>query len=191
MIVPSSTASRGSSAGTGNDSLFVGGLDSATTLVGGRGNDTLTGGGAADTLDGGRGNDTLTGRGGDDALDGGRGADTLTGGKGADTLTGGEGDDMLTGGEGKDVFVYGAGDGKDTIKDFTVSRAGEDRIDLSGEGLSQADISKIIDNADDSTTAGTTYLKVTGDFVASDIEYDIKLERFADKDDLDVADFIV
>ncbi len=80
---------------------------------------------------------------------------------------------MLTGGEGKDVFVYGAGDGKDTIKDFTVSRG--------GRGPDRPQRRRAVD---DSTTAGTTYLKVTGDFVASGTDYDIKLERFADKDDL-------
>jgi len=66
----------------------------SSTLIGGRGNDRLTGGRAADLLEGGNGNDTLSGGGGADLLRGGGGNDriiyaadaTLAGGSGADTL---------------------------------------------------------------------------------------------------------
>jgi hypothetical protein len=70
------------------------------TVVGGRGNDTLTGDANPHTLIGGLGDDTLTG---------GNGDDTLVGGPGNDTLVGGEGNDALTGGPGIDVFNCGQG----------------------------------------------------------------------------------
>jgi len=70
------------------------------TVVGGRGNDTLTGDANPHTLIGGLGDDTLTG---------GNSDDTLVGGPGNDTLAGGEGNDALTGGPGIDVFSCGQG----------------------------------------------------------------------------------
>ncbi|WP_419184896.1 VCBS domain-containing protein [Stutzerimonas stutzeri] len=84
---------------------------------------------------GGAGNDTLTGDGGDNYLDGGAGNDTLLGGAGDDILVGGVGDDTLTGGAGRDSFVWRVGDegGTDTITDFQIDPAGTntDVIDLS------------------------------------------------------------
>jgi len=70
-------------------------------LVGGSGNDTLTGDGAANRL---------AGEAGDDLLDGGAGNDTLDGGAGNDTLLGGAGADLLIGGDGFDISSY-AGSG--------------------------------------------------------------------------------
>jgi len=52
-------------------------LASGDTVVGGRGNDTLTGRGGHDTLVGGAGNDFLSGAGGHDVLAGGTGADSF------------------------------------------------------------------------------------------------------------------
>ena len=70
----------------------VGGLAEDTLrniegVVGGSGNDTLTGDNLANMLDGGAGTDTLSGNGGDDMLIGGTGADTLDGGAGSDTAS--------------------------------------------------------------------------------------------------------
>ncbi len=58
-------------------------------LVGGTGNDTLSGDGGANRLGGNLGDDSLAGAGG---------ADTLNGGEGNDSLDGGAGDDLLNGG---------------------------------------------------------------------------------------------
>ena len=113
--------------------------ESANTITGGGGNDslttsTVTGGGGNDTLDtltGGAGNDTLTtstviGGGGNDTLDtstviGGGGNDTL------DTVTGGGGNDTLTtstvtGGGGNDSLTTSTvtgGGGNDTLDTLT------------------------------------------------------------------------
>ena len=71
--------------------------------------DTLNGGGGNDVLLGRFGNDTLNGGTGDDLLDGGDGNDTLDGGADSDTLQGGAGDDELTGGAGDDSIDGGSG----------------------------------------------------------------------------------
>ena len=73
------------------DSRAVGGAGDDTisgtgNLLGGEGNDLLTGGASSDLLDGGAGNDTLTGGGGQDLLLGRSGADLLDGGDGDDVL---------------------------------------------------------------------------------------------------------
>lgn len=102
-------------------------LTSIENVVGGRGNDTITGSNAANRLEGGFGNDKLSGGGG---------ADVLIGGHGNDRLTGGAGRDIVTGDAGNDVFIFGAvnetgrtATTRDVITDF---ESGVDRIDLSG-----------------------------------------------------------
>ncbi|HYC62407.1 MAG TPA: hypothetical protein VEK79_22840 [Thermoanaerobaculia bacterium] len=89
---------------------------------GGLGDDTITGGPAADTLDGGAGNDRIDGGDGDDVINGGAGNDTINGGRNddhlfgnagtdiingngeADEIDGGIGDDIIDGGQGADVI---------------------------------------------------------------------------------------
>lgn len=115
----------------GFEQFSIQGSTLADSLLGGTGNDTLTGevtinGGAAD-------NDTLTGLGGDDLLTGGDGNDLLDGGAGRDTLIGGTGQDTMTGGGGPDTFRFATtGESgpttSDQITDFT---QGPDAIDLS------------------------------------------------------------
>ena len=106
------------------------------SLVGGTGNDTITGSGAQDVLSGGQGDDVIEGRGGGDVLDGGPGVNTVsyalgpgpvavdllagTGGALAlDTLKGfrrvitGPGADVVTGTSADEQFVLG--DGDDTL----------------------------------------------------------------------------
>ncbi|BCX17038.1 MAG: hypothetical protein KatS3mg117_0720 [Geminicoccaceae bacterium] len=56
------------------------------TVIGGAGNDLLSGNAAANTIWGGAGKDRLAGRGGDDLLRPGPGADRIEGGEGIDTL---------------------------------------------------------------------------------------------------------
>lgn len=81
---------------------------------------------------GGAGNDKITGDRGANILLGSTGNDALSGGSGNDVLDGGLGRDRLSAGQGADTFLFrsaadsplGAGD---TITDF---RSGQDRIDL-------------------------------------------------------------
>lgn len=89
-------------------------------VLGGSGNDTLSGGANADELHGGPGNDTLNGNGGDD---------TLIGGPGNDIINGGAGDDLILE-SGNDTLYNPAiarGTGNDTIN----GGAGVDKVDYS------------------------------------------------------------
>src|SRR5439155_4198523 len=84
--------------GPGNDVISVSTISKKATLIGGVGNDRLTGGLGTDDLYGRDGNDTLAGGGGADSLYGENGDDTLAGDDGNDTLFGGFGNDSLGGG---------------------------------------------------------------------------------------------
>ncbi|MES9991035.1 MAG: calcium-binding protein [Candidatus Thiodiazotropha sp.] len=76
------------------------GFNTAETIDGRAGNDTIRTFGGADNVQGGDGIDQI---------DGGTGNDTLVGGLGDDTLDGSAGDDLLDGGAGNDL-LYGDGD---------------------------------------------------------------------------------
>lgn len=207
--------------GEGGDTL-VGNEKASTTLMGGEGNDTLTGGEKDDMLDGGAGFDSLTGGmgadmleggGGNDTLDGGAGADmlmggsgndSLVGGTGADTISGGLGSDTLTGNGGADTFVYTGGvvadDGTttgDTITDFSLSRAGSDKIDLTALDLTEGQLEAIVAAANGQATTGV-YLKFTanaqGSYLGSSDDYDIFLDGLdgsSTANDLAESDFII
>jgi Ca2+-binding RTX toxin-like protein len=131
--------------GGGSDPLATRNAGVALVLLGGAGDDSLTGGAGADVLDGGAGDDMLFGYGGADALSGGLGADELTGHGGADFLDGGDGadrldpallgttgdaePDVLIGGLGADVLYFYSIDAvADEVVDFTPD-AGDDLID--------------------------------------------------------------
>ncbi|WP_178130304.1 S-layer family protein [Reyranella sp. CPCC 100927] len=116
--------------GSVNDRLTGNSL--ANTLTGNAGDDVLKGAAGNDILDGGTGNDDLDGGADNDRLSGGAGNDVLKGGAGDDVLKGGAGTDTLTGGAGFDRFWFDSlSDGIDTITDFKLSGASEDRIVLS------------------------------------------------------------
>ncbi len=76
-------------------------LQAVEGVVGGSGDDRLTGDTTHNSLDGNGGNDRLRGR---------RGADTLDGGGGDDSAKGGAGDDVVTGDSGTDSLDAGGGD---------------------------------------------------------------------------------
>lgn len=120
--------------GSGNDTLT--GNGAANNLLGGPGDDVINGGAGFDFLSGGPGNDTLNGGDdadvingddGNDSLNGGPGNDTLSGGAGDDQLDGGLGSDTLNGGPGKDMAVYAARTRSVTVNDDGNDRSGESR----------------------------------------------------------------
>lgn len=115
--------------GAGNDTASYADMSASVTVnltltkaqaTGAGGSDTLTG---IENLIGGAGNDVLTGNASVNRLEGGAGNDTFDGGAGAD---------RLTGGAGSDTFLFTATSSTaaaaDTITDF--NRGEGDRIDL-------------------------------------------------------------
>jgi Ca2+-binding RTX toxin-like protein len=80
------------------------------TVIGGSGNDQITGNASSNLLIGNNGNDTINGQAGDDILVGGLGNDTLQGVSGANILIGGGGGDLLQGGTGTDILMAGSTD---------------------------------------------------------------------------------
>jgi Ca2+-binding RTX toxin-like protein len=106
----------------GNDTISLDEANGAlprANLIGGTGNDVLTGGSGADTVIGQAGNDTLLGKGGRDLLFG--GADN-------DVLIGGDADDQAFGEAGNDRMVWNPGD--DT--DLNEGGANTDTVEVNG-----------------------------------------------------------
>ena len=144
--------------GSGDDDIT--GDAGANVLDGGDGADTLSGGDGDDELLGGAGADELNGDGDDDLLDGGDDADALDGGAGSDTLLGGLGDDALDGGAGDDTLNGGLGDdaldggtGTD-LADYELSTA-DLTVDLTGGTASGADIGNdTVTGVEDVNTGG-------------------------------------
>jgi Ca2+-binding RTX toxin-like protein len=85
-----------STPGSGIEDTFT----SIENVIGGEGNDTITGDAIGNTLSGRAGNDVISGGGGRDYMDGGDGNDTLRGDSGDDVLSGGGGNDTIIGGDG-------------------------------------------------------------------------------------------
>jgi Ca2+-binding RTX toxin-like protein len=96
--------------GAGNDRITGDAVRNG--LLGGPGNDVIAGLGSPDTLIGEAGDDTLNGGEGDDSLHGYAGNDSLNGEAGNDTLRGDGGNDSLRGGAGNDRLRGGAGNDK-------------------------------------------------------------------------------
>ncbi|TWH32175.1 MULTISPECIES: peroxidase family protein [unclassified Aminobacter] len=164
--------------GAGNelDNIIIGGVN-GDSLYGEAGNDRLEGLEGDDYLDGGEGNDTLLGGEGDDYLVGGAGNDTLTAGNGNDYLDGGDGDDTLNGQDGDDIIRGGAGNdtinvgngfntivydtldfGNDTVASFDANPTGggQDKIDLRGLGITDANFEEMVTITADGTNTTVT-----------------------------------
>ncbi len=111
-------------------------LDSIEDVIGGSGDDTLTGDDGQNRLTGGEGADTLVGLGGPDELSGGGGRDIVAGGAGNDTMAGDADNDRLLAFDGfADVVECGDGnddeaeqDGLDRVGGCEFSR----RLDITG-----------------------------------------------------------
>lgn len=110
-------------------------------VIGGSGNDTLTGNNLDNRLDGGAGDDTLAGGGG---------IDTLIGGDGADAIAGGLSNDSIQAGAGNDTISWSVGDGRDTIDggaDFdTFNAAGSASADLGNATWNGSSLTALMDN---------------------------------------------
>ena len=145
-------------AGGGDDTITIGTLDrvrTATLLTvnGGDGNDTINSNGASIglmrvSLIGGLGDDSLTGSAGIDSLDGGDGDDALDGQGGNDLIFAGLGDDTILGGAGNDRIF--AGDGSDNID----AGAGDDAVigDVGADTINGGDGNDTLDGGDGTDT---------------------------------------
>jgi Ca2+-binding RTX toxin-like protein len=94
-------------------------------VLGGAGNDKITG----NNLD-----NVIYGNGGDDVLAGGGGNDRLYGGVGLDSLSGDAGNDWLYGGAGDDRYVFAAAVGNEVDTVFEPAGGGIDELDFSAVG---------------------------------------------------------
>ncbi len=126
------TGSTISIVGGQGDDQITGASDITTNISGGDGNDVINGGSAGDVLAGNDGNDSITGGMGDDTVNAGDGSDVVTGDEGDDSILGDDGDDSLTGGVGDDFI--NAGDGRDSVlggagNDTINGMAGNDTLD--------------------------------------------------------------
>lgn len=89
-----------------NDTIDAGAANSALTLAGNAGDDSIVGSSANDSISGGDGWDSLSGGAGDD---------TIAGDAGGDRLYGGAGNDTLFGGQDSDSVFIGLNDGIDAV----------------------------------------------------------------------------
>lgn len=98
-------------------------------VIGGSGNDTITGNAAANALSGGDGNDILNGGNGNDALNGDAGDDIITGGTGNDAVSGGTGTDRLVLAGLQSSYTISTVNGAVTIVDNQTGVDGNDGTD--------------------------------------------------------------
>jgi len=92
---------------TGVATNIGGSVINITDILGGSGNDVLTGNTNGNLIWGNGGNDIINGMGGNDILVGGSGNDTITAGAGENLLLGGSGSDIISGGTGQDILFNG------------------------------------------------------------------------------------
>ncbi|HEV2865293.1 MAG TPA: M10 family metallopeptidase C-terminal domain-containing protein [Allosphingosinicella sp.] len=102
-------------------------------VVGGKGNDRITGNSIGNTVSGGLGDDTLYGLEGNDILNGGAGNDILDGSTGGDVLIAQDGVDRVFGGDGADRIRFSPA--ALTSEDLVLGGAGVDTLELDGAGV--------------------------------------------------------
>ncbi|KXB29240.1 hypothetical protein AT959_18835, partial [Dechloromonas denitrificans] len=98
--------------------------------------------GIGKTLIGGAGNDVLTGSQKDDVL---------LGGSGDDILIGGLGDDFLIGGAGADTYVFNLGDGQDWIEEFhpeNLAGSNSENVIRFGAGIAPSELTIRLEDGD-------------------------------------------
>ncbi|MDP7020419.1 MAG: hypothetical protein QGG36_31765, partial [Pirellulaceae bacterium] len=93
--------------GDGDDTIDFTDATPSVHIVGGGGDDTLTGSSGADFIDAGDGDDSAFGL---------AGVDAIYGRAGTDVITGGVGNDALFGGDDSDAFIWNPGDGSDLVE---------------------------------------------------------------------------
>ena len=154
-------------------------------VLGGTGNDTITGTDQADSIFGDTGNDCLLGTDGDDTLVGYDGDDSMYGGSGADSMIGGEGDDEFIyesdNASGDDID--GGNDGSlgdmlvaEASVDFTsASISNVERLEVVNDStatLSLSQFNVLTDvSGDDATSTTQQFVLVTGTSGSDTIDF--------------------
>ncbi|KAB1069333.1 alkaline phosphatase [Methylobacterium planeticum] len=151
---------------SGNDTLVpLTGRDGQSHYVNaGQGNDTVTGGSAADFLVGGAGNDTLNGAAGNDSFIGGAGNDILNGGTGIDRaiFAYALGAAQISLGASGAIVITGP-EGTDTLR-------GIEQVQFSDRTIDNADGAPLVDDL--------TYLARYADVAASGLDPDAHYASF-------------
>jgi Ca2+-binding RTX toxin-like protein/methionine-rich copper-binding protein CopC len=140
-VASSVNVNLGSTAAQQTTATSIDTLINIDNLIGGSGNDSLTGNQRDNYIQGMGGNDLIVGGEGNNILDGGEGDDTITADNGNNKVVGGAGQDAITVGNG-DNALYGD-DGNDTIiagngNNHIYGGAGNDQI-LVGSGANTID----------------------------------------------------
>ena len=147
-------------------------VDGIRSVIGGVGNDSITG--ASNPLSSSL-NDKIDGKGGDDTLDGRDGNDLLKGDIGNDRLYGGSGSDTMEGGVGDDVYVVDAAG--DVITE--AANAGTDRVE-SGVTITLAA------NVENLVLTGTSVIHGTGNVLANSLTGNVGGNSLAGGDEADM-----
>lgn len=129
-------------------------LNRGAFMLGGAGNDSLSGGAGADLI---------VGNAGDDNLQGGAGSDILIGGLGTDTLDGGAGNDSLLGGAGADSYQFSGSFGLDTVQDTD----GQGSLSIGAGTTALTGGKQIADSVWESDDRQYRYTQVEGQLVVS------------------------
>ena len=127
-----------------------------STISGGAGDDSLTGGRLDDDLRGDSGNDSIAGGIDADTLSGGDGNDALRGQGGSDTLEGGAGADLLDGGGQSDTVRY------DVLNSLVITLDGAANDGRSGEGDNVVDVETVIAGAGNDRVTGSSAAETLG-----------------------------
>ncbi|MDB5494839.1 MAG: alkaline metalloproteinase [Phenylobacterium sp.] len=98
-------------------------------LVGGQGNDSITGHGTGNILYGNLGDDTIVGGAGGEIIRGGQGDDMITVGSGAEWVSGDRGNDTIQGGAGADTFHTFGDAGVDRVLGFSEAKGDHVQLD--------------------------------------------------------------
>lgn len=180
------------------DGDFVGPIEGADSIAGGRGDDTIVGNGGDDQINGGAQRDLIDGGMGDDSLRGGNGADRLDGFGGDDQLNGGGGRDVIRDDAGRDLLIGGEDDDRFVFLDHSfVSTVikGADRIaDFAAGDLLDLRRVDAVDGGNDDAFTFISDAQFTG--TAGELRYEYDAARditgvYGDTNADAIADFAI
>lgn len=174
------------SAGTGNtridgsegdDIVDLSASGGRNDVFGNSGNDTITGGTAADVLYGGDGDDVIDGGAGTNYLEGGQGNDQFDATEGKNMVSGGQGDDSVASGSSTGNNIYlGAGD--DTVAGVTGGdKVYAESIDAIAFAAGHSDTGQVVVNVEVDASLGSSITVEGSDAFRQRVEADLEFLR--------------